>query len=129
MHPASPAPHASGEGQESDELDRETKKYIYTNVEDLKRAQVRTYLIYIIALFKGIFGIIQGRIILFIIHGESYLIPLSFVFHPQMEVFGHRLQPGEFERMDPHTQKKNSDQMMALIQKWREDRRARDLRR
>jgi len=76
---------ASGEGQESEELDRETKKYIYTNVEDLKRAQ--------------------------------------------MEVFGHRLQPGEFERMDPHTQKKNSDQMMALIQKWREDRRARDLRR
>ena len=33
-------PVASGEGQESEELDRETKKYIYTNVEDLKRAQV-----------------------------------------------------------------------------------------
>ena len=46
-----------------------------------------------------------------------------------MEVFGHRLKPGEFERMDPHSQKKNSDQMMALIQKWREDRRTRDLRR
>ncbi|XP_005096813.2 uncharacterized protein LOC101844992 [Aplysia californica] len=46
----------------------------------------------------------------------------------QMEVFGHRLQPGEFERMDAQQQKKNSDQMMALIQKWREDRRARELR-
>ena len=45
-----------------------------------------------------------------------------------MEVFGHRLQPGEFESMDALRQKQASDQMMVLIQKWRDDRRARDLR-
>ena len=34
------SPVASGEGQEAEDLDKETRKYIYSNVEDLKRAQV-----------------------------------------------------------------------------------------
>lgn len=46
----------------------------------------------------------------------------------QLEVFGHRLQPTEFERMDAQRQKTACDQMMMLIQKWRDDRRARELR-
>ncbi|XP_059163173.1 uncharacterized protein LOC131946430 [Physella acuta] len=46
----------------------------------------------------------------------------------QLEVFGHRLQPGEFERMDAQKQKRSSDQIMELIQKWREDRRAREIK-
>ncbi|GFS25981.1 hypothetical protein ElyMa_001702300 [Elysia marginata] len=75
---------ASGEGEDSQTLDTETNKFIHTNVQDIKRAQ--------------------------------------------MEVFGHRLQPGEFESMDALRQKQASDQMMTLIQKWRDDRRARDLR-
>ncbi|KAH9524500.1 hypothetical protein Btru_027035 [Bulinus truncatus] len=75
---------ANGEDTEADYLDKETEKYIYNNVQDIKRAQV--------------------------------------------EVFGHRLQPGEFEKMDALRQKKTSDQIMDLIQKWREDRRARELK-
>jgi hypothetical protein len=45
-----------------------------------------------------------------------------------MEVFGQRLRPGEFERMDLERQKTTSNQIMALIQKWREDRRVKELR-
>ncbi|XP_067670758.1 uncharacterized protein [Haliotis asinina] len=45
----------------------------------------------------------------------------------QMEVFGHRLNAGEFEHMNPQKQQESSDKMMKLIQKWREDRRAREL--
>ncbi|XP_055863033.1 uncharacterized protein LOC106072877 [Biomphalaria glabrata] len=74
---------ASGVGTEADQLDQATEKFIYNNVQDIKRAQT--------------------------------------------EVFGHRLQPGEFEKMDAQKQKKASDQIMELIQKWREDRGARDL--
>ncbi|BFZ18747.1 hypothetical protein BsWGS_21786 [Bradybaena similaris] len=75
---------ANGEGSEAEHLDVETNKYIYNNVQDVKRAQ--------------------------------------------LEVFGHRLQPAEFERLDPQRQKAACDQMMTLIQKWRDDRRARELR-
>ncbi|CAG5120922.1 unnamed protein product [Candidula unifasciata] len=75
---------AHGEGAEAEHLDVETNKYIYNNVQDVKRAQ--------------------------------------------LEVFGHRLQPAEFERMDAQRQKATCDQMMMLIQKWRDDRRARELR-
>ncbi|KAK7499097.1 hypothetical protein BaRGS_00009644 [Batillaria attramentaria] len=45
----------------------------------------------------------------------------------QAEVFGHRLQPGEFEAMGTQRQQEASDQMMQLMQKWREDRRAQEL--
>ncbi|GFO15113.1 hypothetical protein PoB_004161800, partial [Plakobranchus ocellatus] len=75
---------ANGEAEDARTLDVETGKFIYTNVQDIKRAQ--------------------------------------------MEVFGHRLQPGEFEAMDAQRQKQASDQMMVLIQRWRDDRRARDLK-
>ncbi|KAL8614021.1 hypothetical protein ACOMHN_023256 [Nucella lapillus] len=45
----------------------------------------------------------------------------------QQDVFGHRLQPGEFESMAPQQQQASSDKMMRLMQKWREDRRAQEL--
>lgn len=40
----------------------------------------------------------------------------------QKEVFGHMLQPGEFEDMDPAMQQKSSEKMLKLMQKWREER-------
>ncbi|KAJ8318236.1 LOW QUALITY PROTEIN: hypothetical protein KUTeg_003327 [Tegillarca granosa] len=40
----------------------------------------------------------------------------------QKEVFGHMLQPGEFEDMDPAVQQKSSEKMLKLMQKWREER-------
>ncbi|PVD31188.1 hypothetical protein C0Q70_06600 [Pomacea canaliculata] len=45
----------------------------------------------------------------------------------QVEVFGHKLRPGEFETMGTLQQQEASDKMMQLIQKWREERRAREL--
>ncbi|XP_041349951.1 LOW QUALITY PROTEIN: uncharacterized protein LOC121369143 [Gigantopelta aegis] len=45
----------------------------------------------------------------------------------QYEVFGKRLNPGEFELMTPQQQQEASDKMMQLIQRWREDRRAVEL--
>ena len=45
-----------------------------------------------------------------------------------MEVIGHRLKPGEFEGMPYQKQQEISDDMMVLIQKWREERRAAELR-
>ena len=46
----------------------------------------------------------------------------------QVELFGRKFEPGEFDRMSPREQQNKSDQMMNLIQKWREDRRAEELR-
>ncbi|KAK7088108.1 uncharacterized protein [Littorina saxatilis] len=45
----------------------------------------------------------------------------------QVEVFGHRLQPGEFESLTAQQQQDSSDKMMQLMQRWREDRRAQEL--
>ncbi|KAL5016898.1 hypothetical protein ScPMuIL_006487 [Solemya velum] len=45
----------------------------------------------------------------------------------QVEVLGYRLKSGEMENMTPSQQKEISDKMLALIQKWREDRRAQEL--
>ncbi|ESP02547.1 hypothetical protein LOTGIDRAFT_171946 [Lottia gigantea] len=46
----------------------------------------------------------------------------------EVEVLGQRLKPGEFEAMPYQKQQEISDDMMVLIQKWREDRRAAELR-
>ncbi|XP_052802733.1 uncharacterized protein LOC128232959 isoform X2 [Mya arenaria] len=46
----------------------------------------------------------------------------------QIELFGRRFEPGEFDKMAPQEQQDKSDKMMSLIQKWREDRRAQDLK-
>ncbi|KAK6184233.1 hypothetical protein SNE40_002067 [Patella caerulea] len=46
----------------------------------------------------------------------------------EAQVMGHRLQPGEFDSMPYEKQQEISDQMMILIQKWREERRAAELR-
>ncbi|XP_053375032.1 uncharacterized protein LOC123533928 isoform X2 [Mercenaria mercenaria] len=46
----------------------------------------------------------------------------------QIELFGKKFEPGEFDRMSPSEQQDKSDKMMTLIQKWREERRAKDLK-
>ncbi|XP_060063760.1 uncharacterized protein LOC132544209 [Ylistrum balloti] len=45
----------------------------------------------------------------------------------QRDILGHTLKPGEFDRMSPTSQQNISEQMMKMMQKWREDRRAREL--
>ncbi|KAK3083788.1 hypothetical protein FSP39_003216 [Pinctada imbricata] len=45
----------------------------------------------------------------------------------QKEIFGHYLKPGEFDGMDPKRQQETSEKMIKLMQKWREERRAKDL--
>ena len=51
-------------------------------------------------------------------------MPLS----QQREVFGHHLKPGEFDGMTPAKQQDSSEKMIKLMQKWREERRAKELR-
>lgn len=46
----------------------------------------------------------------------------------QVEIFGRKLDPGEFDRMLPTEQQDKSDKMMNLIQKWREERRTQELK-
>lgn len=46
----------------------------------------------------------------------------------QIELFGRKFEPGEFDRMPPEEQQDKSDKMMNLIQKWREERRAKELK-
>ena len=46
----------------------------------------------------------------------------------QIELFGRKFEPGEFDRMPPSEQQDKSDKMMSLIQRWREERRAAELR-
>ncbi|KAL4224027.1 hypothetical protein ACF0H5_017484 [Mactra antiquata] len=46
----------------------------------------------------------------------------------QIELFGRKFEPGEFDKMPPEEQQDKSDKMMTLIQKWREDRRAKELK-
>ena len=46
----------------------------------------------------------------------------------QIELFGRKFEPGEFDRMPPAEQQDKSDKMMSTIQKWREERRAKDLK-
>ncbi|KAH3885194.1 uncharacterized protein LOC127839191 [Dreissena polymorpha] len=45
----------------------------------------------------------------------------------QIELFGKKLEPGEFDRMEPEEQQDKSDKMMQLIQRWREERRAKEI--
>ena len=52
---------------------------------------------------------------------------MSSHLHFQMEIFGYLLKPGHFEVMSPQKQQDTSEQMMKLMQKWREDRRAQEL--
>ncbi|XP_060558814.1 uncharacterized protein LOC132719086 [Ruditapes philippinarum] len=46
----------------------------------------------------------------------------------QIELFGRKFEPGEFDRMPPAEQQDKSDKMMSTIQKWREERRAKELK-
>ena len=70
---------------------------------------------------------------------EVFMIPLAFpklssflkervLLYLQEELFGRRFEPGEFDRMSPQEQQNKSDQMMMLIQRWREERRAEALK-
>ncbi|XP_076107077.1 uncharacterized protein LOC143075526 isoform X2 [Mytilus galloprovincialis] len=45
----------------------------------------------------------------------------------QKEVFGKTLDPGEFDKMAPKKQQDTSEKMIKLMQKWREERRAKEL--
>ncbi|XP_052072287.1 uncharacterized protein LOC127710461 isoform X4 [Mytilus californianus] len=45
----------------------------------------------------------------------------------QKEVFGKTLDPGEFDKMPPKKQQDTSEKMIKLMQKWREERRAKEL--
>ena len=46
----------------------------------------------------------------------------------QIELFGRKFEPGEFDKLSPQEQQDKSDKMMTLIQRWREERRAQDLK-
>lgn len=46
----------------------------------------------------------------------------------QIDLFGRKLEPGEFDKMSPEEQQDKSDKMMSLIQRWREERRAKELK-
>ena len=50
-----------------------------------------------------------------------------FLFVLQKEVFGKTLGPGDFDKMPPKKQQDTSEKMIKLMQKWREERRAREL--
>ena len=56
------------------------------------------------------------------------VIPINCHFLLQVKLFGRKFEPGEFDRMSAAEQQNKSDQMMNLIQKWREERRAEELR-
>lgn len=47
----------------------------------------------------------------------------------QKEVFGQQLKPGEFDKLPPKDQQDKSEAMIRLMQKWREERRAKELAR
>lgn len=47
----------------------------------------------------------------------------------QKEIFGKHLKPGEFDKLSAKDQQDKSEAMIRLMQKWREDRRAKELSR
>ena len=61
-------------------------------------------------------------------HTSSRTSSFHLCVHLQIELFGKVFEPGEFDRMSPTEQQDKSDEMMILIQRWREERRAENLK-
>lgn len=55
--------------------------------------------------------------------------PINLLLMFQKEIFGKHLKPGEFDKLSAKDQQDKSEAMIRLMQKWREDRRAKELAR
>lgn len=61
---------------------------------------------------------------------EGYLVQnVKDIKQAQKEIFGKHLKPGEFDKLSAKDQQDKSEAMIRLMQKWREDRRAKELAR
>ncbi|XP_078339182.1 uncharacterized protein LOC111132265 isoform X4 [Crassostrea virginica] len=61
---------------------------------------------------------------------QGYLVQnVRDIKQAQKEVFGQQLKPGEFDKLPPKDQQDKSEAMIRLMQKWREERRAKELAR